>query len=125
LRAPIHDYDDLTRAHNRARAIYDSDELTSDLHPSQLGRGGGIEEQGLQQERATRRPHQSTVQTTPLKLLRLNDRLALRGDDEAPERVKKRVLQYKHLAARPTAYTTDKVIKPQQAMDLMRLSLIS
>jgi hypothetical protein len=90
-----------------------------------LGRGGGIEEQGLQQERATRRPHQSTVQTTPLKLLRLNDQLALRGDDEAPERVKKRVLQYKHLAARPAAYTIDKVIKPQQAMDLMRLSLIS
>jgi hypothetical protein len=90
-----------------------------------LGRGGGIEEQGLQQERARRRPHQSTVQTTPLKLLRLNDQLALRGDDEAPERVKKRVLQYKHLAARPAAYITDEVIKPQQAIDLMRLSRIS
>jgi len=52
------------RAHNRARAIHDSE---SDLHHSQLGRGSGIEERGLQQEHARRRLHQSTVDTTPLK----------------------------------------------------------
>jgi hypothetical protein len=32
---------------------------------------------------------------------------------------------YKHLTARPAAYTVDEVIKPDQAMDLMRLSLIN
>jgi hypothetical protein len=32
---------------------------------------------------------------------------------------------YKHLTARPAAYTVDEVINPDQAMDLMRLSLIN
>jgi hypothetical protein len=54
--ASIHD-SNASRERATECSIHDSDELTSDLHPSQLGRGGGIEEQGLQQERARRRPH--------------------------------------------------------------------
>jgi hypothetical protein len=34
----------------------------------------------------------------------LNDQLALRSDDGAPERYEKRVLQHKHPAARPAVY---------------------
>jgi hypothetical protein len=88
-------------------AIHDSDELTSDLHPSQLGRGGGIERAMITTGACKAAPHQSTAQTTPLKLSSDASHAIEALKIGALEHVEKRVLQYKHRAARPVAYTTD------------------
>jgi hypothetical protein len=93
--------------HLRKSAIHDSDELTSDLHPSQLGHGGGIERAIITAGACKAAPHQSTVQTTPLKLSSDASHPIEALKIEALEHIEKRVLQYKHRAARPVAYTTD------------------
>lgn len=84
---------DSLQQHLRKSAIHDSDELTSNLHPSQLGRDGGIERAMITTRACKAAPHQSTAQTTPLKLSSDASHAIEALKIEALEHIEKRVLQ--------------------------------